>query len=53
VRVQEPLAAMDPPDKLMLVVPDIAVGVPLHVFVRFGLDETARPAGRVSLKATP
>jgi hypothetical protein len=52
--VQEPLAAIVPPDKLIAFVPAVAVIVPApHVPVRpFGVEIT-RPAGSVSLKATP
>jgi hypothetical protein len=51
---QEPLAAIVPPDKVMLVEPAAAVTVPLpHVPVRpFGVDMT-KPAGSASVKATP
>ena len=52
--VQEPLAAIVPPFRLITLVPAVAVIVPApHVPVRpFGVEIT-RPAGRVSLKATP
>ncbi len=53
-KVQEPLAAIVPPLRLITFVPAVAVIVPApHVPVRpFGVEIT-RPAGRVSLKATP
>ena len=52
--VQEPLAAIVPPLRLMTFVPAVAVIVPApQVPVRpFGV-ETTRPAGSVSLNATP
>ena len=52
--VQEALAAIVPPLRLMTFVPAVAVIVPApHVPVRpFGV-ETTRPAGNVSLKPTP
>ena len=52
--VQDVLAAIVPPLRLMTFVPATAVIVPApHVPVRpFGV-ETTRPAGNVSLKATP
>jgi hypothetical protein len=52
--VQEPLAAIVPPLRLIVFVPAVAVIVPApHVPVRpFGVEIT-RPAGSVSLKATP
>lgn len=53
-KVQEALAAIVPPDKLMTPVPAVAVIVPApHEPVRpFGVEIT-KPAGSVSLKATP
>ena len=53
-KVQEPLAAIVPPLRLITFVPAVAVIVPApHVPVRpFGVEIT-RPAGSVSLKATP
>jgi hypothetical protein len=52
--VHEPLAASVPPVRLIVPEPAVAVMVPLpHAPVRpFGV-ETTRPAGNVSLKATP
>ena len=52
--VQEELAAIVPPLRLITLVPAVAVIVPApHVPVRpFGV-ETTRPAGRVSLNPTP
>lgn len=51
--VHELLAAMDPPDRLIPVVPPVAVTVPLQLLLTFGLDEIVRPVGNVSLNATP
>jgi hypothetical protein len=52
-KVQEPLAAIDPPDKLITFVPAVAVIVPPQVPVcPFGV-EMINPAGSVSLNATP
>ena len=53
-KVQEAFAAMVPPDKLITPVPAVAVMVPApQEPVRpFGVEIT-KPAGRVSLKATP
>jgi hypothetical protein len=51
--VQEPPPVIDPPDRLIEPVPAVAVTVPPHAPVNpFGV-ETTRPAGRVSVKATP
>ena len=53
-KVQEALAAMVPPDKLMTPVPAVAVMVPApQEPVRPLGVEITRPAGNVSLKATP
>jgi len=52
--VQELLAAIVPPLRLITLVPAVAVIVPApHVPVRPLGVETTRPAGSVSLKATP
>jgi hypothetical protein len=53
-KVQELLAAIDPPKRLITLVAAVAVMVPVpQVPVRpFGV-ETTRPAGSVSLKPTP
>src|SRR5262249_42406630 len=52
--VQDALAAMVPPDKLITFVPAVAVMVPApqDPVSPFGVEIT-RPAGSVSLKATP
>jgi hypothetical protein len=43
-----------PPDRLMLPLPAVAVIVPLpHEPVTFGVAATTRPAGKLSVKATP
>jgi hypothetical protein len=57
-KVQDDPAAGDavsvPPDKLMLPLPAVAVIVPLpQVPVMFGVAATTRPAGRLSVNATP
>lgn len=51
VIVQELFAAIVPPDKLTLLVPVVAVSVPLQVLV--AALEMLMPVGRVSLKPTP
>jgi hypothetical protein len=53
-KVQEPLAAIDPPDKLITFVPAVAVIVPTphEPACPFGV-EMINPAGSVSLNATP
>src|SRR5437762_3538910 len=51
--VQEPLCAIVPPERLTLPEPATAVAVPPQVLLNpFGVD-TTRPAGRLSVKATP
>jgi len=52
--VQEPLAAIVPPLRLMTLVPGVAVIVPAPQVpvMPFGV-ETTKPAGRLSVKATP
>jgi hypothetical protein len=57
-KVQEEPAAGDavsvPPDKLIVLLPAVAVIVPLpHEPVILGVAATTSPAGRVSLKPTP
>ena len=57
-KVQDDPAAGDavnvPPDRLMLPLPATAVIVPLpQVPVMFGVAATTRPAGRLSVNATP
>src|SRR5262249_30723923 len=51
--VQEALDASVPPDKLTVPDPPTAVAVPPQVLVRLGVEATTRPAGRLSVKATP
>jgi hypothetical protein len=46
-------AAMVPPVRDTLPDEATAVAVPPHVLVRAGVDATVRPAGRVSVKASP
>src|SRR5262249_60193353 len=54
LKLHELLAAIVPPDRLMTLVPCVAVIVPApQVPVRPLGVETTRPAGSVSLKATP
>ncbi len=51
--VQESVAAIEPPTKLIVADPAVAVGVPPQVLERpFGVA-TASPAGSVSVKPTP
>jgi hypothetical protein len=53
IKKQVKLAGADPPDKSMLLLPDVAATVPPHVLTRpFGVEIT-RPAGRVSVKPIP
>ena len=52
-KVQEPLAAMVPPERLMLPDPATAVAVPPHVLVSPLGVATTRPEGRLSVNATP
>lgn len=47
------LAGMLPPLRLTDAAPALAVGVPLQVFVRPGVELTTKPGGKVSLNATP
>jgi len=47
------LTAMVPPVRLTDVAPAVAAAVPPQVFVRPGLELTTRPAGKLSLNATP
>lgn len=49
----EPLAAIVPPLKLMVVSPAAGANVPPHVLLEPGTAATCRPAGKVSLTATP
>lgn len=42
-----------PADRLTLDEPATAVAVPPHVLVRFGVEATTSPAGRLSVNATP
>jgi hypothetical protein len=51
--VQADAAAMDPPEKLMLPAPAVAVAVPPQLLTSpFGVA-TVKPAGNVSVNATP
>src|SRR5262249_19616356 len=50
---QEPLAAMVPPLRLTEEDPATAVAVPLQVLLRLGGVAITRPAGRLSMNATP
>lgn len=49
----EPLDTRVPPNKLIVLVPAVAVSVPLHVLLVLGAEATCTPEGKVSLKATP
>ena len=51
--MQEALAASVPAERLTLDEPAVAVAVPPHVLLRFGVDATTNPAGRLSVKAIP
>lgn len=51
--VQKVFAATEPPLKLMLVPPAVAVTVPPHPLFRFAGLAIAKPVGRVSLNARP
>jgi hypothetical protein len=51
--VQDALEANVPPDRLTVPEPAVAVAVPPHVLLRFGVEATTRPAGRLSVKASP
>ena len=53
VMVQVPPAAIEPPVRLTLPLPAVAVSVPPHVFVAAGVAATVMPAGKVSLMARP
>jgi len=53
VRVQELLAAIDPPVRLMLLAPAVAVYVPPQVLAEPLGVATVRLVGKVSLTATP
>src|SRR5215831_19757906 len=51
--VQGELAASVPPERLTVPAPPVAVAVPPQLLVRFGVEATTRPAGRLSVKASP
>src|SRR6185437_10955522 len=51
--VQLALAANVPPERLMDPAPPTAVAVPPHVLLRFGVEATTNPAGRLSVKPIP
>ena len=53
VKVQEVLTASVPPVNEIELLPAVAVGVPLQALARPLGVETTRPAGRVSVNATP
>jgi hypothetical protein len=50
---QLPLALIEPPVRLIVPEPAVAVKVPPQVFVAFGVPATCKPLGNVSLTATP
>src|SRR5215831_2057775 len=47
------LDARVPPDRLTELAPPVAVAVPPHVLLRFGVEATNSPAGRLSVNANP
>src|SRR5205085_4186848 len=49
----EPPADNVPALRLTLLLPAVALSVPLHVLLVFGVEATCKPAGRMSLKPTP
>src|SRR5215471_9923614 len=49
----EALAAIVPPERLTVPAPPVAVAVPPQLLVKLGVEATTRPAGRLSVKATP
>src|SRR5215831_16063399 len=51
--VQEALGARVPPERLAVPAPPVAAAVPPQLLVRFGVEATTRPAGRLSVKAIP
>ncbi len=51
--MQEPEAGIDPPENARVVPPTAAVAVPPHVVAWFGVGAFTRPAGYVSVNATP
>jgi len=51
--VQLAPAARVPADRLTLPEPPTAVAVPPQALLRFGVEATTRPAGKLSLKAMP
>ena len=51
--MQEALAASVPAERTTLDEPAAAVAVPPHVLVRFGVEATTSPAGKLSVKAMP
>lgn len=51
--VQLPLPAIVPAERLTALDPAAAVAVPPHVLLKFGVAATTKPAGRLSVKATP
>src|SRR5262249_48910867 len=50
---QLPLAAILPPERLMLVAAAVGANVPPQVFVAVGIASTSVPAGKVSVIPTP
>lgn len=51
--VQVALAASEPPVKVIVDVPAVAVAVPPQEFVRLGVEAMRRPSGRTSVKLIP
>src|SRR5262249_32573653 len=42
-----------PPDRLTVLAPPVAVAVPPQVLLRFGVEATTKPEGRLSVNASP
>ncbi len=51
--VHDPPPGRVAPNKLIAAAPETAVAAPPHVFVRFAVGATTKPAGRVSVNARP
>jgi hypothetical protein len=51
--VQDPPAGMLPPVRLAEDAPAVAVAVPPHVLFKLGVGATTRPAGKLSVNASP
>lgn len=51
--MHDPLAGILPPVRLTEDAPAVAVAVPPQVLFRFGVGATTRPAGKLSVNASP